>query len=180
MRALRGAQVRLRPARDDDATVISEIRRTPEVYRHWGGDDIEAEFLSDLHSTDINFYIIEDPLENVVGALLWQAEANPDYRKAALDIYLHPSVHGKGFATDAIRTLATHLFHEEGHHRLTIDPAADNEEAIRCYSRVGFERIGIMRKYERGPDGEWHDGILMDLLAEDFVPDPQPAAPASR
>jgi aminoglycoside 6'-N-acetyltransferase len=27
-----------------------------------------------------------------------------------------------------------------------------------------------MRAYERGPDGSWHDGLLMDLLAEDLVP----------
>jgi aminoglycoside 6'-N-acetyltransferase len=26
----------------------------------------------------------------------------------------------------------------------------------------------IMRRYERGPDGEWHDNLLMDLLAADL------------
>jgi aminoglycoside 6'-N-acetyltransferase len=26
-----------------------------------------------------------------------------------------------------------------------------------------------MRNYERGPDGTWHDGLLMDLLREEFV-----------
>ena len=52
-----------------------------------------------------------------------------------------------------------------GHHRLTIDPAADNAKAIRSYERVGFRPVGIMRRYERGLDGTWHDGLLMDLLA---------------
>jgi hypothetical protein len=27
-----------------------------------------------------------------------------------------------------------------------------------------------MRRYERGPDGTWHDGLLMDLLFEEFEP----------
>jgi aminoglycoside 6'-N-acetyltransferase len=27
-----------------------------------------------------------------------------------------------------------------------------------------------MRKYERGSDGTWHDGLLMDLLAEELIP----------
>jgi hypothetical protein len=31
-----------------------------------------------------------------------------------------------------------------------------------CYDRP----VGIMRQYERGPDGTWHDGLLMDLLPE--------------
>jgi aminoglycoside 6'-N-acetyltransferase len=27
-----------------------------------------------------------------------------------------------------------------------------------------------MREYERGADGTWHDGLLMDLLAREFEP----------
>ena len=56
-----------------------------------------------------------------------------------------------------------------GHHRLVIDPAADNAAAIRCYSKVGFRPVGVMRKYERGVDGTWHDGLLMDLLAHELI-----------
>jgi aminoglycoside 6'-N-acetyltransferase len=58
---------------------------------------------------------------------------------------------------------------------LTIDPAADNEAAIKAYEKVGFGRVGIMRAYERGPDGTWHDGLLMDMLAEELVEDPADA-----
>jgi L-amino acid N-acyltransferase YncA len=39
------------------------------------------------------------------------------------------------------------------------------EAAIRAYEKVGFRRVGVMRSYERGPDGSWHDNLLMDLLA---------------
>jgi len=54
-----------------------------------------------------------------------------------------------------------------GHHRLTIDPAADNEAAIACYSRIGFKPVGVMRSYELRDDGDWADGLLMDMLASD-------------
>lgn len=64
--------------------------------------------------------------------------------------------------------LARYLFDERGHHRLTIDPAAANARAIRAYERVGFRPVGVMREYERGPDGVWRDGLLMDLLASEF------------
>jgi aminoglycoside 6'-N-acetyltransferase len=70
---------------------------------------------------------------------------------------------------DAVRTLARHLVADRGHHRLVIDPAADNEPAIRCYASVGFRPVGIMRRYEHDTDGDgWHDGLLMDLLAEEI------------
>jgi aminoglycoside 6'-N-acetyltransferase len=66
--------------------------------------------------------------------------------------------------------LARFLFEERGHHRITIDPAAANEPAIRCYAKVGFRPVGIMRQYERGADGRFHDGLLMDLLRDELVP----------
>ena len=54
-----------------------------------------------------------------------------------------------------------------GHHRFTIDPAATTTSGrSKAYKTVGFEPVGIMRQYERGPDGSWHDGLLMDLVVE--------------
>jgi aminoglycoside 6'-N-acetyltransferase len=51
-----------------------------------------------------------------------------------------------------------------------IDPAADNEAAISCYTKVGFEPVGVMRAYERQADGRWADGLLMDMLRTDRRP----------
>ena len=49
-----------------------------------------------------------------------------------------------------------------------LEPGAANERAIRAYERVGFRPVGVMRAYERGPDGTWHDGLLMDMLRSDL------------
>jgi aminoglycoside 6'-N-acetyltransferase len=64
-----------------------------------------------------------------------------------------------------------YLIDERGHHRLTIDPAADNAEAIRAYEKVGFRPVGVLREYWRAPGGAWRDGLLMDLLASELDPD---------
>ena len=64
-----------------------------------------------------------------------------------------------------VRTIARYLLEVRGHHRLTIDPAADNLRAIRTYEKVGFKPVGVLRQYERGVDGKYHDGLLMDMLA---------------
>lgn len=145
------------------------IREKPEVYRYWrGGDDLVAAVEEDFAKPDITAYVIE--LEDrVVGWIQWEAEKDGDYRHAWMDIYLDPDVRGRGLGTDAVRTVARHLIVDHGHHRLTIDPAADNTAAIRSYSKVGFRPVGIMRRYERSPDGTWHDSLLMDLLAEELV-----------
>lgn len=105
----------------------------------------------------------------VVGMVQYGEEEDPSYRHAWIDVFLDPAVSGRGHGRDAVRTLAHHLLRERGHHRLVIDPAADNAAAIRCYAAVGFRPVGVMRQYERDADGSgWHDGLLMDLLAADL------------
>jgi aminoglycoside 6'-N-acetyltransferase len=146
-----------------------EIRTTPEVYQHWrGGDDMEKAVREDFAEDDIRAYVIVLD-DRVVGWIQWQAEEEPDYRHASIDIYLDPAVHGRGVGTDAVRTLARHIVVDHGHHRITIDPAADNAAAIRCYTKVGFRPVGITRQSELGPDGTWHDGLLMDILASEVL-----------
>ena len=86
-----------------------------------------------------------------------------------IDLFLTTARHGQGLGADTVRTLARWLFEDRGHHRITIDPAVANERAIRAYERLGFKRVGVMRRYERGADGEWHDGLLLDLLPEELA-----------
>jgi aminoglycoside 6'-N-acetyltransferase len=163
---LRGERVLLRPGRHEDVARLVEIRNEPGVTRWWGSVDIEEEITEEFIDSE-NAFVIEVEGE-VVGAIQYHEENEPMYRHAGMDIYLTASRHGQGLGTEALRVLARYLFEERGHHRLTIDPAADNAGAIRAYEKLGFRRVGIMRKYERGPDGVWHDGLLMDMLKEEF------------
>jgi aminoglycoside 6'-N-acetyltransferase len=165
---LHGAIVRLRPATRDDIPALVKIRQTPEVFQHWrGGEDMVAAVEEDFAEPDTTAYVIVLD-DRVVGWIQWEAEEEPDYRHASMDIYLDPAFHRRGVGTDAVRTLALHLIRDHGHHRLTIDPAVDNAAAIRCYAKVGFRPVGVQRQAERGPDGTWHDSLLMDLLAEEL------------
>ncbi|NIY69727.1 GNAT family N-acetyltransferase [Streptomyces malaysiensis] len=170
---LRGARVVLRPTEPSDIPALAAIRAEPEVYARWrGGEDLVAAVREDLAEPGTEPLTIEYE-GAVVGMIQWSAETDPDYRHASIDIYLDPAVHGRGLGTDAVRTLARHLISDHGHHRIVIDPAADNAAAIRAYAKVGFRPVGVMRSYERGPDGTWHDGLLMDLLAGEVTEAPR-------
>jgi aminoglycoside 6'-N-acetyltransferase len=160
---LRGERVLLRPGRPEDADALARIRREPEVARRWGaGGGIEEEVREAFVGNDEGFVIEADG--EIVGAIQYGEEEDPMYRQANIDIFLTTPRHGEGLGTEAVRVLARHLFEDRGHHRLTIDPAAENAAAIRAYEKAGFRPVGIMRRYERGPDGSWHDGLLMDML----------------
>ena len=106
----------------------------------------------------------------VAGSIQAAEEDDPDYRHAGIDLFLGSAHQGHGLGRDAIRTVMRWLFEERGHHRLTIDPSAANARAIRTYEAVGFRPVGVMRAYERGPDGTFHDGLLMDLLRDEVAP----------
>lgn len=161
--------MRLRPPGPADVPALATIRRTPEVRAYWrGGPDLTASVEEDLAEAETTPYVVEVE-GRVVGWIQWSEEEEPDYRHANIDIYLDPAVHGRGIGTDAVRTLARHLVADRGHHRLEIDPAADNLAAIRCYTKVGFRPVGILRRAERGSDGSWHDALLMDLLADELT-----------
>lgn len=166
---LTGAVVVLRPATREDVPALAAIRDTAEVRARWRGPaDVTPEIVESIEDDSLHYLaILLDG--RIVGAIQWQAEEDPDYRHAGIDVFLDPAVHGRGVGTDAVRTLATHLIDAEGFHRLVIDPAADNTAAIRCYAKVGFRPVGVLRQYERGADGSWHDGLLMDLLAAELI-----------
>jgi aminoglycoside 6'-N-acetyltransferase len=166
---LTGARAVLRPVRDDDIEGLGALFAEPEVARWWGRFDrnrIVAEILHD-DDPDTTVYVIEVG-GAVAGVIQSWEESDPAYRRASLDIALGTQWHGTGIAVDAIRTLARHLIDDGGHHHLTIDPAVDNARAIACYAKVGFRRVGILRRNERGSDGTFHDTLLMDLLAEEL------------
>jgi aminoglycoside 6'-N-acetyltransferase len=151
----------------EDVPRMAEIQAQPGVARAWG-QPTETELREKAEGTEGVVAFAIELNGDVVGLIEYHEEDDPMYRHAGIDIFLSEDVQGQGLGTDAVRTLALHLVKDRGHHRLTIDPAADNHAAIRAYEKAGFRRVGVMRQYERLPGGEWHDGLLMDLLADEI------------
>jgi aminoglycoside 6'-N-acetyltransferase len=173
---LTGPRVTLRAATPVDAPAVLRVLRAHEVARWWPlDDDAEALALCDGSDPDLEVWaiVVAGAVEGVIQA--WE-ETDPDYRHAGVDLALHPSVQGRGLGPDAIRLVARYLFEERGHHRLTIDPNRANERAIAAYRSVGFREVGVLRSVEWDRTlGRWTDGLLMDLLAGELLPDPAAA-----
>jgi aminoglycoside 6'-N-acetyltransferase len=163
---LQGERVRLRPLEDADLEPLAGIIREPSVARWWGESD-EPERLRHNLRMDGDAFAIEVDGE-LAGWLGFVEETEPEYRAVGIDISLSERFQGKGLGPDALRTLIRWFATERGHHRFTIDPSMLNARAIKAYEAVGFKPVGVMRKAELGRDGEWHDGLLMDLLIEEL------------
>jgi aminoglycoside 6'-N-acetyltransferase len=161
---LRGPQLTIRPGGPGDVPALRAILAEPSVAQWWGEPDPAAEIEASLRGDDDSVLLIVEIDGAVAGGIQFHEETDPMYRHAGIDIYLGTRHQGRGAGRAAVALLARYLLEQRGHHRITIDPAVANERAIRSYSSVGFRPVGVLRQYERGPDGTFHDGLLMDLL----------------
>jgi aminoglycoside 6'-N-acetyltransferase len=164
---LGGELVRLRPVVADDVEPLRRILHSPAVHQRWGDDDADPDWPFD--EPDTGRFVVEVD-GRIAGLIQYSEELTPGYRHASVDLFVDPGEHGRGVGRTAVYLLARHLVDDLGHHRIVIDPAADNVAAIRCYAAVGFRPVGVMREYERDVTGAgWHDGLLMDMLAAELT-----------
>ena len=84
------------------------------------------------------------------------------------------SERGQGYGTEAVRLLLDYAFTVLGVHNVWLDTPAYNAAALRAYEKAGFREIG-RRRGARVLAGERYDIVLMDCVADEFVP---PAARA--
>ena len=151
----------LEPVRPEHAERLRELRATPEVAHWWDpapeGWPLEPD--PDLH----RFTILLDG--EVVGYMQFSEEREEAFRHADVDIFLGPDHQGRGLGGEAMRAMLRHLIEERGHHRVTLSTAPGNSRAIRSYEKVGFRRVGVMRKASLGRvSGEWEDELLMEYV----------------
>ena len=182
-----GPRTVLVPVTAEHVAGLRSLRRQPGVLRWWR--ELEDDFPLSDEPDSVRYTILLKPTPSPGaaptdgsaagpdtrpsstprGMIQYYEENEPDYRHAGIDLFLDEAVHGRGLGREVVAVLADHLTRARGHHRLTIDPAADNLRAIACYAAVGFRPVGRLRQYERGSDGSFHDGLLMDALAPEIA-----------
>lgn len=175
---LRTSRLLLRTPRPTDRAALEALFACPGVVRWWGPrseDDIdEALDRSEPEVTVLMLELVDRGPDvdagtdvdagPVIGLIQFHEEEDPMYRHAGIDLAIHDDHQRKGLGPEAIRAVVEHL-ERLGHHRVVIDPNADNAAAIAAYRRVGFSPVGTMRSYEWSEhEQRWTDGLLMELL----------------
>jgi aminoglycoside 6'-N-acetyltransferase len=128
-----GRLTTLRPAGPGDVDRLVAWHADPEVARYWDDETFtRAEMAERLARGDVEAWIVEESAEPV-GYL----QVHPD----GLDMFLVPLARGRGLGPDAARAMADHLRRDRGRARVTVDPYAWNDGAVRGWERAGFVEV---------------------------------------
>jgi aminoglycoside 6'-N-acetyltransferase len=151
----------LEPVRPEHAERLRALRSSPEVARWW--DPAPAGWPLEADPSLEKLAIVVDG--ELAGYIQFEEELDESARHADVDIFLGPESQDRGLGTEAMRMVVRRLIEERGHHRVTLSTSVDNARAIRVYEKVGFRRVGVMRKASRSHvSGEWEDELLMEYV----------------
>jgi len=160
---------KIRPAYEDDAADINDIRRQESVLPNILAVPSETsshteDWLSSIDPAMQHVFVAEvehDGEAKVVGiASLAISSRLRQRHSAGIGIMLHEDYHGKGIGTalmDAIISLADNWLMLV---RLELDVLAVNEGAVRFYERLGFVKEGVKVK-DTIRLGKYVDSIFM-------------------
>lgn len=178
MPTLEGERVVLREFRQEDIPIIHSWVNDREVVRYLSW----AVFPQTLRETEgfVDAQMRQaDPLNRAFVIALREPEGlsigtigchNIDWRSrnAELGIVVGGKEYqGRGYGTEATRLLLEFCFDELNLHRIYLRVFDFNQSALKSYLKCGFVEEGRLRQaFFR--DGQYHDILLMGLLAEDF------------
>ncbi|HIP95838.1 MAG TPA: N-acetyltransferase [Anaerolineae bacterium] len=171
-----GQKVRLRAIERDDLPTFVRWFNDPEVrhyltaYMPMSLAEEEKWFEGQLQKQDGRIFAIEviDGDQPVHIGNVGIHDVDWKNRAAEVGIVIGEKDYwGKGYGTDALKTLLRFAFQEMNLHRVQLRVHDYNARALRCYEKCGFQHEGRQRQ-ALFRDGEYHDVLLMGILAGEF------------
>ena len=145
---IKGSIITLQPATQNDKQIIYEWlvqwndlalnyhKPSWEEFSH----DYQDFFFDDTHENVGRCYLIIVDT-NPVGHINYH-KVYPDYTHIELDIWMKDKEScGRGYGSDAIKTLCDYLFQKFGIKEFIMRPSSQNQRAISAYQKAGFQYI---------------------------------------
>jgi len=171
---IEGQSIRLRSWQESDIAAMMALRNDVAMQakllaRARGSDESQVrQWLEYRSGKDSGIlHIIADRASNEPLGYLQITHIDTEDLNADLGICLAPDAQGKGYGSEALRLALTDLRDARGLRKISLRVRSDNQPAIRCYTRLGFEPCGRLKAHF-GIDGEWQDVLLMELFLKDL------------
>jgi RimJ/RimL family protein N-acetyltransferase len=175
---IKGKKVVLRKVKTGDLPLLHKWINYPSVKRFWHGRDktrskdwIERHFTPIISGkSDSSCWVIE-VVNKPIGLMYntpGKSDGNEFNGRIELDILIgEVEEWGKGYGTDALQAMINFIFEKQRAERVFLTPYVSNDRAIHLYQKVGFQKEGILRHFEKF-EGKFVDCIMMSIIKEDF------------
>ena len=167
----------IRPAEQRDALPTFAFRSLPEVSRWITAEATDPQAWADGFGDRLADTLIVEKDGVVIGDLMlrfedpWaQAEVRDQAAGTQVEIgyTVDPAYGGQGYATEAVREELRICFEELGVRRVIAQLFADNLASRRLLERLGMRREQHTIRDSLHRNGEWLDGMMYALLAEEW------------
>ncbi len=171
-------RLQIRPVSIEDTHALYRYRSDPGTYKYLGTIPESVDDIADLikkTSREINiqgtwfqFVIIEQFTNSVIGDIgLHFLETDSENKQVEIGYTLDKAHRGKGYATEALKTIIDYLFNQLNKHRViaSIDPI--NTKSINLIKRLGFRKEAHFVK-SLFFHGQWVDDVIYAILAEEW------------
>ncbi|NGN63056.1 GNAT family N-acetyltransferase [Streptomyces sp. A7024] len=170
------SEIALRPAREEDVSLIQEHINDPEQCGEfsWFG------WTSGLRMTerwkenrllgdDYSILMVVRGEERLGFVNYRRRPLPPSGHSWVLGIGMFPEARGFGYGTEAHRLLVRYLFANTTVHRIEAETDVKNLAEQRALEKAGFSREGVTRA-ACFRDGAWRDGVTYSILRTDPLP----------
>jgi len=165
-----GTTVRLRAWGESDLNVLLELRndialQAQLLARPRGSSAEQVRRWVEERSArkDGLFFIVADYISDAALGFLQISEMDLFDRRAEMGICLVRESQRRGVGSESLALVSEYLCDTWRLRKLSLRVRADNQAAIRCYRKCGFEEVGILREHNY-IEGAWRDIVLMDMF----------------
>lgn len=173
-----GNLVRLRPAEAEDVPLFVRWLSNPELRYYvtirYMSEALEKRWFEGMVTSTSGaaparlHFVIETLDDAHPIGIVGLEDINWRDRNAEFGIIVgEPDFWGRGYGSDALRTILDVGFRWFNLHRIFLHVVAENARAIRSYEKCGFTHEGRLRDAVF-IDGAYHDLLLMGILACEF------------
>jgi diamine N-acetyltransferase len=169
---LQGQLVELRPIEKEDLPNYVVWFNDPDVVTYFGMHEPmslmqEQRWYETQHENrDSRNYAVYYEGQHVGGA----GYAHLDHRERSDEVGLligRKDLWDRGLGGDVLRCLLRHGFEQLNLHRISLRVYAENQRAVHCYEKVGFQHEGRQRQASFR-HGRYHDLLLMSVLEDEY------------
>jgi len=171
---LSGTHIALRALEPEDLEFLFRIENDSQF---WGVSNTQTPFskyllkqyLENSHqdiyeSKQLRLMIVTKEDELSLG-MIDLFDFNPQHQRAGIGIVIDTQFQGKGYASDALKTLIQYCFSTLNLHQLFANITTDNERSIQLFQKAGFELAGEKKDWLL-VNGRYKNELIFQLIHE--------------